>query len=221
MRILIVEDDAILSRGLAVGLNLSGFSTEVVETLADARAAIADDTLSGVVLDIGLPGGSGLDLLVELRARQVGLPILLLTARDQVADRVAGLDRGADYLGKPFDLEELSARLRAVLRRHEGRANPCLHWNGPAIRPGTLSGQYRGEALSFSSREFSILQYLMERPEMIRSKSELEERLYGWTGDVESNTVEVHVHKLRAKLGSGFIETVRGVGYRLAPGKRA
>ncbi len=218
MRVLIVEDDAVLANGLVVGLRLGGFGADVVHRVEDARVALAGGGFEGVVLDIGLPDGSGMDLLVELRRAGNAVPILLLTARDQVADRVAGLDHGADdYMGKPFDMDELSARLRALLRRGEGRAAPGLAWNGLVIDPGRMTGRMDGRDLRFSAREFAILHHLMERPGTIRSKGELEERLYGWTGEVESNTVEVHVHKLRAKLGAGFIETVRGVGYRVAP----
>ncbi|WP_435166344.1 response regulator [Falsirhodobacter sp. 1013] len=217
MRLLIVEDDPVLQDGLRVGLGLAGFSSEVVESLADARAALAAGGFDGVVLDVMLPDGSGLDLLAEWRAAGVALPVLVLTARDQVAERIAGLDRGADdYLGKPFDLEELAARLRAILRRAEGRAAPALEWNGLILDPARMAGRLRGEALGFSHREFTILHALMERPGAILGKPALEERLYGWQEEVESNTVEVHIHKLRGKLGAAFIETVRGAGYRLA-----
>ncbi|MDB6453704.1 winged helix-turn-helix domain-containing protein [Falsirhodobacter sp. 20TX0035] len=217
MRLLIVEDDTILQDGLAVGLGLSGYSAEVVDSCADARAALAAGGFNGVVLDVMLPDGSGLDLLAEWRGEGMRLPVLVLTARDQVTDRIHGLDRGADdYLGKPFDLEELAARLRAILRRAEGRATAHLHWNGLHLDPSRMSGTLDGRDLRFSRREFTILHALMERPGAILGKSTLEEKLYGWQEDVESNTVEVHIHKLRAKLGPSFIETVRGAGYRLA-----
>jgi len=217
MRLLIVEDDPVLSNGLAVGLGLSGFTADTVGTLADARAALEGGDFAGMVLDIMLPDGSGLDLLAELRAADSRLPVLLLTARDRVRDRVMGLDAGADdYLGKPFDLDELAARLRAMLRRHEGRAAAVIEWNGLALDPARMRGARNGAEIPFSRREFTILQALIERPGAILAKAALEERLYGWQEEVESNTVEVHVHKLRAKLGAGFIETVRGAGYRLA-----
>ena len=217
MRVLIVEDDPVLQDGLNVGLGLAGFSSEVVDCLDDARAALMAGGFDGVVLDVMLPDGSGLDLLAEWRSAGVTLPVLVLTARDQVSERVSGLDRGADdYLGKPFDLEELSARLRAVLRRSEGRAAPTLEWNGLVLDPARMAGTRRGSTLAFSRREFGILHALMERPGAILATSMLEERLYGWQEEVESNTVEVHIHKLRGKLGADFIETVRGAGYRLA-----
>ncbi|TWI33719.1 winged helix-turn-helix domain-containing protein [Paracoccus sulfuroxidans] len=219
MRLLIVEDDPVLADGLSVGLGLSGFTADAVGTLADARAALAAGGFAGIVLDIMLPDGSGLDLLAELRQAGSRLPVLLLTARDRVRDRVTGLDAGADdYLGKPFDLEELAARLRAMLRRHEGRASAVIEWNGLCLDPATQKGRLEGRELRFSRREFTILQALAENPGRIMSKAQLEERLYGWQEDVESNTVEVHIHHLRAKLGRDFILTVRGLGYRLTEG---
>ncbi|MAB04762.1 MAG: DNA-binding response regulator [Rhodobacteraceae bacterium] len=218
MRILIVEDDAMLSDGLQVGLRLAGFSPEAVETCDDARHAMALDRFDALVLDLMLPDGSGLELLRELRGDGSDIPVLMLTARDRLDDRVAGLDAGADdYVGKPFELPELSARLRALVRRAQGRAENLLEWNGLQLDVARMTGALDGRALSFSRREFSILAALMERPGAILGKQMLEERLYGWQEDVESNTVEVHVHHLRAKLGSGFIQTVRGAGYRLAP----
>lgn len=217
MRLLIVEDDPILSDGLSVGLGLSGFTADAVATLADARTALQSYDFVGIVLDIMLPDGSGLELLAELRSTGSRIPVLLLTARDQVRDRVLGLDAGADdYLGKPFDLEELAARIRAMLRRHEGRAAALIQWNGLALDPAKMSGRQNGADIRFSRHEFTILQALIERPGAILSKAQIEERLYGWQEGVESNTVEVHIHKLRSKLGASFIETVRGTGYRLA-----
>lgn len=216
MRILIVEDDEVLLDGLTVGLGLCGFTVDSVGTLADAREALGTSEFSGIVLDIMLPDGSGLELLRDLRAQGSRTPVLLLTARDQVRDRVEGLDAGADdYLGKPFDLEELSARLRAMMRRHEGRAEALIRWNGLILDPASQTGEMGGRPVRFSRREFAILHALIERPGQILSKSAIEDRLYGWQEDVESNAVEVHIHKLRAKLGRSFIETVRGLGYRL------
>lgn len=219
MRILIVEDDPILSDGLSVGLSLSGFTADTVATLADAAAAIETHDFDGMVLDIMLPDGSGLDLLADLRAKGQRIPILLLTARDQVRDRIEGLDAGADdYLGKPFDLQELAARLRAMLRRQEGRASACLEWGGLRLDPASQAAEHNGKPLRFSRREFAILHALMEHPGQILSKGQLEEKIYGWREDVESNTVEVHIHNLRAKLGRETIRTARGLGYFLAEG---
>lgn len=216
MRVLIVEDDDILRDGLGVGLRLAGFSPDAVESCADAAAALAAGDFQVMVLDLMLPDGSGLDLLRRLRSDGVALPVLVLTARDRLEERVAGLDAGADdYLGKPFELEELAARLRALLRRNQGRAETALQWNGLLLDPAQMRGRYGGEEIVFTNREFTILHALMERPGVVMTKAALEERLYGWQEDVESNTVEVHVHKLRNKLGPDFITTVRGVGYRL------
>lgn len=217
MRILLVEDDEVLAEGLNVGLRIAGFTPELVKTCADAEAALADGSFAAVVLDLMLPDGSGLDLLARWRGSGVRTPVLLLTALDQTRDRIIGLDSGADdYLGKPFDLNEVAARLRAIVRRAEGRAHAELAWHGLTVDPARLSGRFRGATVTFSPREFAILRALMERPGAILSRAALEDRLYGWQEGVESNTVEVHIHKLRAKLGADFIQTVRGAGYRLA-----
>lgn len=216
MRVLVVEDDEILSNGLAVGLDISGFSVEVAQTCDEARAGLRAGGFDAVVLDLMLPDGSGLDILAELRSARSILPVLLLTARDAVEDRIAGLDAGADdYLGKPFDLDELAARLRALMRRGAGRASATLDWRGIVIEPASLTVTQAGRQVRLSRREFSILHALMERPGIILSKGQIEERLYGWQEDIESNTVEVHVHHLRSKLGAETIETVRGLGYRM------
>lgn len=217
MRLLIVEDDEMLRDGLLVGLRLQGFSTEAVESLADARQALEQPGFEAMVLDLMLPDGSGLDLLRDMRGRGNSLPVLVLTARDQTPAKIAGLDAGADdYLAKPFDLSELAARLRALIRRAQGRAAPEMRWNGLVLDPARMSGTYLGRPVQFGLREFTILQALMENPGVVLSKSQLEERLYGWQEEVESNTVEVHIHKLRARLAPGFIRTLRGAGYRLA-----
>lgn len=220
MRILVVEDDAVLADGLQVGLRLSGFTPDKVGTLEDARAALATTDYGAVVLDLMLPDGSGLDLLAEMRRTGQTVPVLLLTARDGVLDRVAGLDAGADdYLGKPFDLDELAARLRALSRRAEGRANAQISVNGLLIDPGTRSARFNGHELSLSRREFAVLLALAERPGRVLAKTDLEDRLYGWDDEIDSNAVEVHIHHLRAKLGREFIETLRGIGYRIRPGE--
>ena len=217
MRLLIVEDDPVLSDGLAVGLGLSGFTCDAVGTLADARAALRDHEFAAMVLDIMLPDGAGTDLLAEMRAAENRLPVLLLTARDRVRDRVEGLDAGADdYLGKPCDLDELAARLRAMLRRGAGRAAATLAWRDFVLDPAAMTATRGSDVLSLSRREFAILHALVDRPGRILSRAQLEERLYGWQEDVESNAVEVHIHHLRAKLGRDAIQTVRGVGYRVA-----
>ncbi|WP_454618292.1 response regulator [Bradyrhizobium cenepequi] len=216
MRILVVEDDPILSNGLRTGLALSGATVDAVETCEDADAAIAAARYSAIVLDVMLPDGSGLDLLRNLRNRGEATPVLLLTARDSVGDKVCGLDSGADdYLAKPFDLDELAARLRAIVRREAGRAAPSLTHGAIVLSPADFSATVDGKPISLSRREFAILSALMERPGQVRSRSELEDRLYGWQEDIESNAVEVHIHNLRTKIGKDAIQTLRGVGYRM------
>jgi len=216
MRILVVEDDPVLMDGLKVGLGLAGATVDDVTTCADARAALATGRFDAVVLDVMLPDGSGLDVLATLRAQGDATPVLLLTALDEAPDRVRGLDGGADdYLGKPFDLDELNARVRAIARRGHGRAGPLLRAGALVLDPATLSATLEGQAVPLSRREFAVLSALMERPGVIRSRMEIEERLYGWQEEVESNAVEVHIHNLRAKVGREIIETVRGLGYRV------
>ncbi|KUL93139.1 transcriptional regulator [Bosea sp. WAO] len=216
MRILVVEDDPILADGLAVGLGLAGMTVDRVESCADARAALATSTFDAMVLDLMLPDGSGLDVLGEMRRSGDRTPILLLTALDDTPDRVRGLDSGADdYLGKPFDLDELSARVRAIARRGNGRAAPCLTACGIVLDPASQSATLNGVPLPLSRREFAVLSALMERPGIVLSKVEIEDRLYGWQEEIESNAVEVHIHHLRAKIGRETIETVRGLGYRI------
>lgn len=216
MRILIVEDDAVLSNGLKTGLELAGCTVDAVMNCIDARAALASSAFDAIVLDLMLPDGSGLDILKEIRRSGDAAPVLLLTALDEVEDKVKGLDTGADdYLGKPFDLNELAARVRAIVRRRAGRASAQLVVGGLVLDPADLSVLFNGKSIALSRREFSVLALLMERPSSIRSKGEIEDRLYGWGEEVESNAVEVHIHNLRAKLGRDMIETVRGLGYRI------
>ncbi len=219
MRILVVEDDAILADGLRVGLGLAGFTVDTVATCEDAGAALAATDYAVLVLDLMLTDGSGLDLLGDMRARGDRTPTVLLTALDEIADRIRGLDAGADdYLGKPFDLDELSARVRAVARRGSGRAAPRMVAGDIVVEPADMSVSVGGKPVQLSRREFAVLAALMERPGIIRSRSELEDRLYGWQEGVESNAVEVHIHNLRAKIGRQAIETVRGLGYRMRAG---
>ncbi|GGH51084.1 response regulator [Frigidibacter albus] len=217
MRVLIIEDDAVLRDGLQVGLRLAGFSPESVGSLEDARGALRATRFEVLVLDLMLPDGSGLDLLAELRRARDPVPVLVLTARDRPGDKVRGLDLGADdYLGKPFDLEELAARLRALGRRPAALSRTQPVWNGVILDLACQEARRGDTVIPLSPREFSVLQALMAHPRAILSKSRLEEHLYGWQEEIDSNTVEVHVHKLRTKLGHSFIETVRGAGYRLA-----
>jgi two-component system response regulator QseB len=169
-----------------------------------------------LLLDLGLPRKDGFAVLQSLRNRKNRVPVLILTARDAVADRVKGLDHGADdYLVKPFSIDELAARIRAVLRRHAGRAEPQLSFGEFTLDPSTRKVSYKGREVPVSAREFSLLQALLDRPGIALSRSQLEERLYGWGEEIASNAVEVHVHNLRKKLGDGAIRTVRGVGYAI------
>ena len=215
MRVLVVEDDPVLQNGLTVGLGIHGITAEGVGTCADALAALGTTTFDGVVLDVMLPDGSGFDVLRELRQRNDAVPVLLLTALGAVADRIRGLDNGADdYLGKPFDLDEVAARLRALRRRAVGRATPTILWQDIVLDTERRTASTNGEPINLSRREFALLLALVERPGVIHSKADLEAMLYGWQEEIESNAVEVHIHHLRAKIGRDRIETVRGLGYR-------
>lgn len=216
VRVLIVEDDDILLEGLNSGLALKGFTTDAVASAADADAAVAGLTYDAVVLDVGLPDGSGLELLKRWRSANMTVPILLLTARNATSDRISGLDSGADdYLGKPFDLNELAARLRAIGRRGKGIAAASLNWRDISLDPAQRAVAKGGEAVDLSRREFDLFHILLEQRGRVLTRAQLEDGLYGWEDEVGSNAVEVHVHNLRAKLGRDAIETVRGVGYRL------
>lgn len=216
MRILAIEDDPILADGLSVGLSACGWTVEQVATVEEARAALEASGFDAVVLDLGLPDGDGLSVLRYARERDMDVGVVVLSARDDSRDRIQALDAGADdYVGKPFDLDELAARLRAVRRRLLGRSSPALRHGDLTLDPkGRLAWRGDGD-LSLSRREFAVLEALMERPSQVLSRAQLEERLYGWQEDIGSNAVEVHIHHLRAKLGAGFIRTVRGVGYTL------
>ncbi|MGQ3675479.1 response regulator [Xanthobacter sp. TB0139] len=216
MHILVVEDDPVLADGLKVGLGLAGATVDTVSTCGDARAALSTMSFDAMVLDVMLPDGSGLDLLATLRRAGETTPTLLLTALDDTQDRIRGLDAGADdYLGKPFDLDELAARVRAIVRRASGRATALMRCGEVVLDPAALTATVRNQPVALSRREFAVLSALMERPGMIRSRADIEERLYGWQEEVESNAVEVHIHNLRAKIGRATIETVRGLGYRM------
>jgi DNA-binding response OmpR family regulator len=213
MRILLVEDDALLGDGLHAGLKIAGWSVDWVRDGEQARHALLAGHYDACVLDLGLPRRDGLAVLRELRARDGLTPVLVLTARDTLADKVAGLDAGADdYLIKPFDLDEVLARLRALIRRR--LAAPATLGHGdvlldPAGKRVTLAGR----PLLLSAREFALLHDLLAHKGRIRGKAELEESLYAWGEEVESNTVEVYIHRLRKKLGADLIRTVRGMGY--------
>ena len=216
MRLLLVEDDPMIGASVQSGLRQAGHSVDWVRDGAAAELAIANGVHEMVLLDLGLPRKSGLELLASLRRKGVTMPVLVITARDSVADRVKGLDAGADdYLVKPFDLDELSARIRALMRRHGGRASPVIEHGPLRLDPATHEFFLNGVPVALSGREFSLLHALMEQPGVPLSRAQLEERIYGWNEEIESNTIEVYIHALRRKLGAEWIRNVRGVGYRI------
>ena len=214
MRVLVVEDDPLLGDALRVGLGQAGFSADWVRDGRAGLEAAASEPFAAIVLDLGLPELSGLELLKRLRSARNPVPVLVLTARDAVRERIAGLDAGADdYLVKPVDLGELAARLRALVRRAAGRAAPVLEIGPLRIDPAAHAVRFRGEAVTLSAREFALLHELARVAGRVLSKEQIAERLYGWGEQVESNAVEVHIHHLRRKLAPEVIVTVRGVGY--------
>jgi two-component system, OmpR family, response regulator QseB len=214
MRILLVEDDTLLGDGVRVGLKQAGFAIDWVQDGLAAKLALETETYTLVVLDIGLPKLSGLDLLKWLRERHINVPVLILTARDTIADRVAGLNAGADdYLIKPFDLDELIARLNALLRRSAGQVTLTLQHGEIELTPSTHQVSKHGQTIELSAREFALLHELLLHVGRVQSREQLEQHLYGWGEEVESNSVEVHIHHLRKKLGAELIRTLRGVGY--------
>ena len=216
MRILVVEDDEVLQEGLKIGLELEGVTADVVGQCEEADTAVRTQQYDAVVLDIALPDGSGLDLLGRWRREGLDFPVLLLTARTMIEDRVDGLDAGADdYLGKPFALTELAARIRALARRRTGRAAATIVIGDLSLDVGRRTVKIGAESVALSRREFAILYALAERPGHILSRTRLEDKIYGWQEEVESNAIEVHIHNLRAKISRSLIETVRGEGHRI------
>lgn len=216
MRVLLIEDDKMIGEGLQKALRQSGFSINWVEDGAMADSALTDEVYELAILDLGLPNKSGLDILKDLRARQSTMPVLVLTARDSVADKVQGLDLGADdYMLKPFALEELEARIRSLLRRQTGQAGEWLEYNGLRLNPKTHEAVYEGQKIPLTGREFSLMFALIKSPSAVLSKTQLEERLYGWNEEIASNAIEVHVHQIRKKLSPKIIKNIRNVGYTL------
>ncbi|MCC7412861.1 MAG: response regulator [Gammaproteobacteria bacterium] len=214
MRLLLVEDDPILGDGLAAALREDGYAVDWLSDGVAASAALAAEPFDLVVLDINLPRRSGLDVLTELRRQGESVPVLLLTARDTLIDRVAGLDAGADdYLIKPFDIEELCARLRALARRRGGRAHPLLAHGGVVLDLAAHTATLNGTPVELAQREFALLALLVENAGTVFSRQRIENHLYAWGEEPGSNAVEVHIHHLRRKLGADFIRTVRGAGY--------
>ena len=218
MRLLLVEDDAMIGEAIREGLRREGFTVDWVHDGESASQVLRTEAFDLLLLDLGLPRRGGLEVLTAARAHGQELPVLIITARDAVSDRVQGLDAGADdYLVKPFDLDELAARIRALLRRKSGRTAPAIEHRGVILNPARHSVTRDGREVALSPKEFALLQLLMERPGTILSRARIEERLYGWGEEVESNAVEVHIHGLRRKLGPDYILNVRGVGYRVPP----
>ena len=216
MRILLVEDDAILGDGVLAGLKLAEHAVDWVRDGEAARLALLDHAYDACVLDLGLPKRDGLSVLTGLRQSGSRLPVLILTARDSSADKIAGLDAGADdYLTKPFDLQELLARLRALVRRAAGEAAPTLEHAGVVLDPASRQVTFKGSKVALSAREYALLDDLLRHKNHLRTRAQLEESIYAWGEETGSNTVEVFVHHLRKKFGTDFIRTVRGLGYQL------
>lgn len=216
MRILLAEDDPLLGDGLRAGLRQLGFQVDWVRDGEAADRELRLQPYAAAVLDLGLPHKDGMQVIAAIRRADIKLPVLVLTARDAVSDRVRGLDVGADdYVVKPVDLFELAARLRALVRRAHGHPNETLTAGGVTLDAAARSVQRAGRPVSLSAREFDLLHALLLNAGRVLSREQLEQHLYSWGREVESNTIEVHVHHLRRKLGSGLIQTVRGVGYVL------
>jgi two-component system OmpR family response regulator/two-component system response regulator QseB len=214
MRILVVEDDALLGDAIQAGLKLAGYAVDWMKDGVSADQALLTEPYAAAVLDLGLPRLSGLEVLQRLRGRGLAIPVLILTARDTVEDRIKGLDAGADdYLIKPFDMGELSARLRALIRRSSGKPAAALTAGGVELDPATHQVRYGGVPIELAAREFAVLHALMLNAGRVLSRAQIEEQLYAWGEEIESNAVEVYIHHLRRKLFSGLIETIRGVGY--------
>ena len=220
MRLLLIEDDPMIGESLREALRRQGFAADWVRDGQAADTVLASERFDAVLLDLGLPKRSGIDVLKSLRARGDATPVLVLTARDALSDKVAGLDAGADdYLVKPFELDELLARLRAVTRRLGGRADTALAVADLRLDPATHEVTRAGKPILLSAREFALLEALLERPGAIVSRAQLEDRLYGWGEELESNAISVYMHQLRKKLGADLLHTVRGLGYYAGPEK--
>jgi two-component system response regulator QseB len=217
MRVLVVEDDPMIGRAVVAGLHDGGYTVDWVRDGGEAELALANAVYDLALLDLGLPRRDGLEILKSLRRSGKELPVVIITARDSVADRVVGLDNGAvDYLVKPFDLDELLARARAVIRRRDGRASPEMSYGALTVDPAKRLVTFRGQRVELSAREFAVLEALMKEPGAVVSREKLEDAVYGWGEEVGSNSIEVHLHHLRRKLKPQLIRNVRGVGYRIA-----
>jgi two-component system response regulator QseB len=214
MRVLLVEDDAMIAQGLQTALRQNGFAVDWMGDGRSAAGALQGSVFDVVLLDLGLPHRDGIDVLRELRNRGDATPVIILTARDEIQDRIAGLDAGADdYIVKPFDLDEVTARMRSVMRRAAGRGDPSIRHGELRLDPVARTIERSGVPVSVSAHEFAVLEALLQRPGAVLSRAQLEDRLYGWDEQIGSNAVEVYIHGLRRKLGSDAIRTLRGVGY--------
>lgn len=214
MRLLLVEDDIALGEGVRAGLRAEGYTVDWLQDGVSAAHALLSETFDLVVLDLGLPRLSGIQVLQQLRKSGSNLPVLILTARDDIEDRIVGLDAGADdYLVKPFDLNELKARLRALLRRNAGRAQMLVEHAGVSLDPSTQQVRYQDTAVILTPKEYLLLHELLAQPGKVFTRERLTQLLYGWDEEAESNTLEVHIHHLRKKLFTELIRTVRGIGY--------
>ncbi len=216
MRVLLVEDDRFLGDGIRAGLKHYGHT---VDWVTDGRAAIdvitaSHETFDIIVLDIGLPKVSGLSVLATIREKNISTPVIMLTAKDTIEDRVTGLDKGADdYITKPFDLDELCARMRARQRRSNARVKPLITYEDITVDPASHVVTHKGEEILISRREFALLQKLLENAGRVISREQLNQTLYGWSENIDSNALEVHIHNLRKRFGNKLIRTIRGVGY--------
>jgi two-component system response regulator QseB len=217
MRVLVVEDDPMIGRAVHTGLREAGYAVDWVSDGVEAQLALANDVYDLALLDLGLPRLDGFEILKSVRRAGKELPIVIITARDAVADRIAGLDNGADdYLVKPFDLDELLARVRAVVRRRHGRTCREINYGALTLDPARRQVVFQGAEVELSAREFAVLEALMAEPGAVVSREKLEDAVYGWREEIGSNSIEVHLHHLRRKLAPEVIRNVRGVGYRIA-----
>lgn len=216
MRVLLIEDDPLIGDGIRVALELEGYAVDWLRNGEQGLSALKHEEYAACILDVGLPQKDGLQILKAARQSSITIPVLIVTARDAASEKIAGLDSGADdYLTKPFDIDELKARLRALIRRSAGQVTTVLSWRDIVLDPVARRVTKAGQPILLSSREYTILHDFMLYPERVRTKAQIEESLYGWGSEVESNAVEVHIHHLRRKLGAEVIKTIRNVGYVL------
>lgn len=217
-RILLIEDDSTIAEGIILGLKSHGMMVDWFSDAKQGEMALQENMFDAVLLDLSLPQGDGMTVLQHWRAKHIDTPVLIITARDAIANRVAGLNAGADdYLVKPFALDEVIARLQALMRRSQGRSQPEIHYGEVIYQPHSQQLTFQGKVVEVTVKEVAILEQMLTHPKQIHSRASLEDKLYGWQQDIESNAIEVHIHHLRKKLGNDFILTKRGVGYYLNP----